>query len=635
MKLRTTDTTTVTPYDKHRDCLYFYSFLELLAFDFVENKMRPPEEERDSWYFGIDARMYAVSMLVARSSTDPFQKSYTEDTRGLDNRDPLKELKRKAMSTIGNRKIVTIYDDELRPRVREIQSDIKWKTIDVVRLGYIDEPSYPIILITVDINDVDENTSQDAVNKIHELMVEFHLPDIHAEIKTGRLFEQAKPGLYLDGARYGEYEHYPLELARVPKLGASVSSADSSLAGSLCLFLKINGSKYAMTCQHVVISSEKFTPTDARNIILLPAKKDLEHHKARFDWRIEANRLCCEELEAKKQKAGGKGSALILKDDEAKASIKLNCRFGTVEYAPGISKHPLTNSRRDWAVIKLNDDRFQTLPPNLLPPTHFTFVESDTITEIYGGSTILTNLMHHLGVTTTTVLPLQELNRVPNGSRPSEEDQDHESLLVFKHGSTSGWTAGSLNEIRSDCRFESGSQTMEYCVVNIPDLNFFSYQGDSGACVVDIDGRIVGMVHSGNGENVPYGAEITYLTPMEWIIQDIKDTLKTDDVVIEHLKKLRPFILLVVTINTAIIQSRYSDLSRGEEAKASPGSVYTIRPPNRTHPRFTTTEAQRPVPARGSARLHAGQGAALFDRATAVALPGDTSTCTVISGDLP
>lgn len=41
------------------------------------------------------------------------------------------------------------------------------------------------------------------------------------------------------------------------------------------------------------------------------------------------------------------------------------------------------------------------------------------------------------------------------------------------------------------------------------------------------------MLHSGNGESVPYGAEVTYLTPMEWIIQDIKDTLQTDDLVIE------------------------------------------------------------------------------------------------------
>jgi hypothetical protein len=135
-------------------------------------------------------------------------------------------------------------------------------------------------------------------------------------------------------------------------------------------------------------------------------------------------------------------------------------------------------------------------------------------------------------VTITTILALEELNRIRDKSRPLEH-QDYESLHVFKHGCTSGWTAGFLNEIRSDCCSKSGSQTMEYCVVNIPGLNYFPYQGDSGACVIDIEGRIVGMLHSGNGENIPFGAEITYLTPMEWIIQDIKDTLKTEDVVIE------------------------------------------------------------------------------------------------------
>lgn len=132
---------------------------------------------------------------------------------------------------------------------------------------------------------------------------------------------------------------------------------------------------------------------------------------------------------------------------------------------------------------------------------------------------------------TTVTLPLKDLNAILSGSRALNME-DYKSPIVLKHGRTSGWTAGALNEIRSDCRFEDGWQTTEYCVVNIPTLNCFLYQGDSGACVLDRDGRIIGMLHSGNGENVPYGAEVTYLTPMEWIIQDIKDTLQTDDVVI-------------------------------------------------------------------------------------------------------
>lgn len=338
--------------------------------------MRPSKDESETWYYGIDARMDVVSMLIARSSTYPFQP-FTEETRDAPDHSPRKSRKRKAMFTIGNHKIATIYDSELRLRVREILSSIKWKTIDVVRLGYKDEPSCPVILITVDINDVDEVISHDAVNKIHALMVEFHLPDVHAEIKTGRLFEQA---------RYDQDNYYPLELLRVPKLGAGINSAGSSRVGSLCLFLKIDGSNFALTCQHVVTSSETFTPTETQNVILQPAKQDLEYNESLLDWCLEGARSICKGFDADKLKSKGGDSAPISKNGELKASMvqdklkevvarkskmdsgmaEVRLPLGTLEHAPGISKHHTTNSRRDWALIKLSDDRFQTLPPNVV-----------------------------------------------------------------------------------------------------------------------------------------------------------------------------------------------------------------------------------------------------------------------------
>lgn len=144
----------------------------------------------------------------------------------------------------------------------------------MVQLGYRDGPTCPVILITVDINDIDEDIAQDAVNKIHELMVRFQLPDVQAEIKIGLLFHQMG---------YCQDRHYPLELLRVPKLGAGINSSGSSILGSLCLFLKINGSNYALTFQHVVTTSEIFTPTGTENTILQPAKQDLEHDKNLLD----------------------------------------------------------------------------------------------------------------------------------------------------------------------------------------------------------------------------------------------------------------------------------------------------------------------------------------------------------------
>lgn len=133
----------------------------------------------------------------------------------------------------------------------------------------------------------------------------------------------------------------------------------------------------------------------------------------------------------------------------------------------------------------------------------------------------------------TSIRPLREV-KDDLRSGPSDH-KDQESLRVVKHGRTSGWTGGSLNEIRSDCCL--GNLTTEYCVVNIPGLNRFSYGGDSGSCVLDLDGGIVGMLHSGNGTDRHFGSEITYVAPIEWVLDDIKETLKTENVVIEKGEK--------------------------------------------------------------------------------------------------
>lgn len=119
--------------------------------------------------------------------------------------------------------------------------------------------------------------------------------------------------------------------------------------------------------------------------------------------------------------------------------------------------------------------------------------------------------------------------------------QDHNlnrPVGVLKHGRSTGWTCGILNEIRSDCRHVRPGQadviTTEWCVLNVPHTTQFSCEGDSGAAVIDYDGKIVGMVHRGNAKSGRYRAEITYVTPMDWIVEDIKATMGTDDVILEE-----------------------------------------------------------------------------------------------------
>ena len=65
------------------------------------------------------------------------------------------------------------------------------------------------------------------------------------------------------------------------------------------------------------------------------------------------------------------------------------------------------------------------------------------------------------------------------------------ALRVVKNGRTTGWTAGISNEIRTDCRV-NGLDTEEWCILSGTEYPFAS-PGDSGALVVDSDGRPGGL----------------------------------------------------------------------------------------------------------------------------------------------
>lgn len=130
----------------------------------------------------------------------------------------------------------------------------------------------------------------------------------------------------------------------------------------------------------------------------------------------------------------------------------------------------------------------------------------------------------------STVMSIEEIEDILKRTGLTDH-KDRESIRVVKQGRTSGFTAGSLNEIRSDC-FNGDFETTELVVVNIPGLNSFSFRGDSGACVVGLDGKIIGILHHGNNQKSHPLAEMTYVTPMTWVLADIKETVKTDDVVI-------------------------------------------------------------------------------------------------------
>lgn len=95
-------------------------------------------------------------------------------------------------------------------------------------------------------------------------------------------------------------------------------------------------------------------------------------------------------------------------------------------------------------------------------------------------------------------------------------------MAVWKFG-PSKFTFGILNRIKSVHKNGKiyGEVSQDFCVISEPvngSPNTFAGPGDSGSVVWSTDGHVVGLLTSGNWDN-PF---VTYVTPMELVLDDIK-----------------------------------------------------------------------------------------------------------------
>ncbi|GMK53424.1 hypothetical protein CspeluHIS016_0100100 [Cutaneotrichosporon spelunceum] len=101
---------------------------------------------------------------------------------------------------------------------------------------------------------------------------------------------------------------------------------------------------------------------------------------------------------------------------------------------------------------------------------------------------------------------------------------DDKILYVVKNGRATGTTMGAMNGLESRTRTKLGHgayQSMELMVMTIVADITFSKRGDSGAAVVDRNGRLVGLLTAGGGARA--NTDVTYLTPFWWLNSVIKN----------------------------------------------------------------------------------------------------------------
>lgn len=102
---------------------------------------------------------------------------------------------------------------------------------------------------------------------------------------------------------------------------------------------------------------------------------------------------------------------------------------------------------------------------------------------------------------------------------------DDKNYIVWKCGRTSHLTYGIASEIKSDYRWDDGVTESEEWAIKDPKGGFFSKGGDSGSLVYDSDGRVSGLLWGGR-----YDAFMTFATPIEAVMSDIKEVLQAKKV---------------------------------------------------------------------------------------------------------
>lgn len=124
------------------------------------------------------------------------------------------------------------------------------------------------------------------------------------------------------------------------------------------------------------------------------------------------------------------------------------------------------------------------------------------------------------------LLPVKGVIQEKEIRDPEQLDENgDECLLVIKNGNGTGTTIGRATGIKSFVRQygEHGihGTSMEIAVYPYSHKDgAFSAGGDSGAIVVDGQGRILGMLTGGSGATV--STDVTYVTPYFWLDMRIK-----------------------------------------------------------------------------------------------------------------
>lgn len=523
------------------------------------SRTAPTTEERDGYYYGLPSR----PKLVARSSTDVWSHQYDGWSVG------------KNFSPVGHHAIAKPWNDSTSPLRRAIVQaleGIDWRAIDVLRIGYErtngftgEVYAHPVTLL-VSVQEGSTTWAQGlaVVMRCREILQFYGILDVHCEMRESHLTRGASsPGQAPASAPkfVGGSVDFPIETRALwsEYLGLGIAAyGEPTREGTKCVYLRLrdSGKIVALTCRHVVFEESTIEPefkhTDsddqAQWNIIQPGESTLIKEHRRHSETLKAIGSVIIELESRQSMPENIKRTAIQEhrdslqpleradrdlgeyDDPAKRII------GHVIYAPRFSIGTTdTNGPRlrDWALIELHAEKFTTPLSNLYNQVFIGNTESARMRVIQAHvAEGFTKTMKMIFNSRSHTIWLQGTLPETEMTKPFEEARSlgDPAILVATHGRTTGFTVGLATGIKSLTRQPIDGyefQSEEWCIIGQKRDQQgrrvdFSWNGDSGSCVWDLEGRVGGMLTGGNGSGSTGAFDISYATPMEWLLDDIK-----------------------------------------------------------------------------------------------------------------
>ncbi|KAH0598050.1 hypothetical protein MHUMG1_04422 [Metarhizium humberi] len=563
---------------------------------------KPGEAEREFYYLGL----FDPPKLIARTSGTPWSLVEGPDTA---ERYP----PRKSFRAIIQHEILVRWSESVRSNIIRALDGCNWRCFYPIRIGSRDDDArppvvhYPVVLmVTVDEIDMEWESAIEIALACREVLRTAGIQDVEVELLQATVTKLAESRKLIEGKvnqehwfREGDQFNMAAKIneAMLPvhsSLGYHISQAPRGPEGTMGLHLQLDGDKsktYGLLSRHVAIAGKEKDAMDYK-------KQDGDQCHLQLAVPLSALEKCQEKLGNARHFVEHLLKPLQRRIDEFRASewdeIKANIyrpllqyadslkkavdevytagdtgilerTLGHVAFSPTLASYSNSNTGflRDWALVQLSASQFNEEPENKVYIGYDGFTRSaESIPSLPDQEECLLEYLDGYGF-----LPIQ-------GTRPWAIEQ-RQAFRVGKRGRTTRLTFGVVGEIeailRTPMAAEEAKISWSYLVVayttdtvaETGQWTPFSQPGDSGSCVFDHTGRVVGIINGGQesveverfgkhyqgvGSTLPpedsttsstpkgytdfeklYGREgkgavdITFVTPIDWILDDIKE----------------------------------------------------------------------------------------------------------------